>query len=1101
VKVGEVSTLVDDGSRAVEGAQRSSDPVVVEVDPSHYYFEAVVARGGAGIVLKAIDRRLRRPVAVKQILRGDGTMQARFEREAWLTARLQHPGIVPIYEAGRWPNGESFYAMRLVEGRPLSEVIADCGTLDDRLALLPKVVAVSEAVAYAHTERVLHRDLKPHNVMIGPFGDVVVIDWGLAKDLDRPDPDGAEHGAYAAGAPIETIAGAVVGTPAYMPPEQARGEPVDERADVYALGALLYHVLTGAPPFTGASNAAVLEQVLTTTAPPVEARQPGVPRDLAAVVGKAMAPDPRARYATAGALCEELQRFVTGQLVQAHQYPRAVLLRRSVRRHPLATAIGVFAMVLALLGGVAVRRIVVAKSAAESRGHELLLGQARALLQTDPTASVALLKRYPARAGGGEEARAIALDAESRGVARHVLSLHADSVRDVALSPDGAQLASAGADGALFLWDAATGAGERLYTSHTAITNVLFDPRGRYLAASLGALPGMLLWDRKERTSRRLPLEDDVYAIAFSPDGAVLAGGGIGGAVYLWSVAGGEPRVLAGHTAWIVSVEFSPDGQRLLSSSQDGTARIWTVATGASRVLALDAQGYGGAFSRDGLWAAVGCEDGRVHLYSVADEAARPRVFQADAAAADYVAFSSDGSRLAWAGFGPDVHIVDLRSGQLVSLHGHEDDVIGMRFLPDDTLLTASADGTIRRWDLASGLAEVLRGHTDQLLAMSISARGDRVASAGADRGVRVWELTRAPRTYAVHASKEGDIRPAPGNDIVFFEPDGGGVGLLDLRAGTSRVIHTQRPFARFAGHPAGERIAYRDLHRKVSVVELGPAPVEHALPEELELVGGAIEFSADGRTLAFPGWRGVHVVDPQTMQARELAYPSGPIKQGDIKVMKLQFSADGRRLLAVRGRTEIAEVIVWDLVTGRPTVIPAPRSGTPGAVYASPDLAAVAAGLVGGLWILDRERGTWRQLMSTQREVHPVAFSGDGRLMASADDQGHLRLWRASDGTPLHDLAGHQGPVRSLEFDRDGGRLLSAGVDGAARIWDVKTGQELRAIRASSGREVVWAGFRGTEIVTAGRDGTMRVWPAGARAPGPVGPLLDALTSLRSGR
>ncbi|HKE17169.1 MAG TPA: protein kinase [Kofleriaceae bacterium] len=1101
MKVGEVSTLVDDGSRAVEGGQRSSEPVIAEVDPSHYYFEAVVARGGAGIVLRAIDRRLRRPVAVKQILRGDGTMQTRFEREAWLTARLQHPGIVPIYEAGRWPNGESFYAMRLVEGRPLSEVIADCSTLDDRLALLPKVVAVSEAVAYAHTERVLHRDLKPHNVMIGPFGDVVVIDWGLAKDLGRSEATGAEDGRVEGGRAMETIAGAVVGTPAYMPPEQARGEPVDERADVYALGALLYHVLTGAPPFVGASNAVVLEQVLTASPPPVEVRQPGVPRDLAAVIGKAMAADPGARYATAGELSQELQRFVTGQLVQAHQYPRAVLARRALRRHPLATAVGVFAMVLALLGGVAVRRIVVAKAAAESRGRELLLGQARALLETDPTASVALLKRYPARARGSEEVRAIALDAESRGVARHVLSLHADAVRDVAFSPDGAQVASAGADGALFLWDVATGAGQRLYTSHTAISNVLFDPSGRYLAVSLGPLPGMLLWDRRQRTSRRLPLEDDVYTIAFSPDGAVLAGGAIGGAIYLWGVADGVPRALTGHDAWIMSVDFSPDGQRLLSTSQDGTARIWTLATGAARVLALGAQGYNGSFSPDGRWAAVGCEDGRVHLYSVADEAAAPRVFRVDGEAADFVAFSSDASRLAWAGFGPAVHVVDLRTNDVVSLHGHDDDVIGMRFLPDDGLLTASADGTMRRWDLASGLAQVLRGHSDQLIAMAVSARGDRVASAGADHGVRLWELAPAPRSHAVHASKEGEIKPTPGNDILYFEPDGGGLGVLDLRRGASRVIRTERPFARFAGHPAGQRLAYRDLQRRVHIVELGGAgPVERPLPEGLELSGGAIEFSPDGKTLAFPGWRGVHLVDAATMAARELAYPSGPIQQRDIKIVKLQFSADGRRLLGVRGRTELAEIVIWDIATGRPTVIPPPPPRTPGSVFASPDLSSVAAGVVGGLWILDRDR-SWRQLMSAQQEVYPIAFSGDGRLMASADAQGPLRLWRASDGAPLHELVGHRGPIRSLSFDRDGGTILSAGVDGAARLWDVRTGRELRAIRASSGREVMWAGFRGTDIVTAGRDGTVRVWPAASHRPGPVEPLLDALTSMRSDR
>ncbi len=1097
-----MSTVVFEGTPPDGGetADSAADPSLVEVDPGHYQFEAVVARGGAGVVLKARDCRLRRPVAVKQNLRGHGTMQARFEREAWLTARLQHPGIVPIYEAGRWPNGESFYAMRLVAGRPLSEVIAGCGSLDERLALLPKVVAVSEAVAYAHTQRVLHRDLKPHNVMIGPFGDVVVIDWGLAKDLAQPDVGASSDGEWDAGSVGETVAGSVIGTPAYMPPEQARGQPVDQRADVYALGALLYHVLTGAPPFDGASNTEILGRVLNDGPQPVEQRQPGVPRDLAAVIKKAMARDPAARYADAGELCDELQRFVTGQLVRAHQYSRAVLVRRAIKRHPLAAAVGVFALVLALLGAVAVRRIVVEKEAAESRGRELLLGQARALLETDPTASVALLKRYPDRAGESEAVRAIALDAESRGVARHVLSAHTSDVRDVAFSPDGAELASAGADGALHLWNVATGASRRIHTSNNAITNVLYDPRGAYLAASLGPLPGMLLWDRRAGTSRRLALDSDVYIIAFSPDGALLAGGDIGGTVHLWSVTDGKARTLTGHTDWIESVEFAPDGKSLLSASQDGTARLWNVASGESQVLALDGQGYVGVFSRDGRRAAVGCENGSVHLYSI-DGAAQPvRVVRADPAAVDYIAFSPDGAHLAWAGLSRDVHVLDLRSNELTALHGHEDDVGGMTFLPDGTLVTASADGTLRRWDLASRLGTALRGHTDHIQAMAVSADGRRVASGGADRTVRVWELEPAPRTHGVHVSKEGEIRAPRGNDLLYFRPDGGGLGVLDLRSGRGQTIETRRQWARYTGDPNGRHLAYRDLLRKVSIVDLAGG-TERDLSPDIELVGAAMEFSPDGATLAFPGWTGVRLVDVNTLRLskRELPYPSGRLTQEGMKYNKLQYSDDGRELLGVRGRTEVGEIVVWNVASAVATVIPPLKPQAPSSVFASRDLGALAAGAVGGLWLFERKVGRWRQLASTEGDVFPAAFSDDGTRLAAADDRGVLRVWRVSDGALLHLLAGHQGPIRKLEFAADGRRLISAGVDGAARVWDVETGQQLRAIRAHGGREVTWAGFRGNDLVTAGRDGTVRVWSPPEQRPGPVRALLDRLTSLHS--
>jgi serine/threonine protein kinase len=159
-------------------------------------------------------------------------LRPRFEREAAITARLQHPAIVPIYEAGTWPDGKAFYAMRLVEGRTLARAIDAATTLEARIALLPHVVAVTEALAYAHDKRVIHRDLKSGNVLVGAFGETVVIDWGLAKELDRPDVEDeptAPHHAL-------TRVGSVMGTPCFMAPEQARGEPLDERADVYALG-------------------------------------------------------------------------------------------------------------------------------------------------------------------------------------------------------------------------------------------------------------------------------------------------------------------------------------------------------------------------------------------------------------------------------------------------------------------------------------------------------------------------------------------------------------------------------------------------------------------------------------------------------------------------------------------------------------------------------------------------------------------------------------------------------------------------------------------------------------------------------------------------
>jgi eukaryotic-like serine/threonine-protein kinase len=198
-------------------------------DPERFARGDVLARGGMGRITRARDRRLGREVALKEVLAPE--LRARFEREAMITARLQHPAIVPIYEAGTWPDGSVFYTMRLVAGGTLADAIERAPTLEQRLALLPHVIALTEALAYAHSRRVVHRDLKPANVLVDEFGETVVIDWGLAKELDRDGPEAVGSGA-AAESPELTRAGAVVGTPCFLAPEQAAGEPVDERADV-----------------------------------------------------------------------------------------------------------------------------------------------------------------------------------------------------------------------------------------------------------------------------------------------------------------------------------------------------------------------------------------------------------------------------------------------------------------------------------------------------------------------------------------------------------------------------------------------------------------------------------------------------------------------------------------------------------------------------------------------------------------------------------------------------------------------------------------------------------------------------------------------------
>jgi tRNA A-37 threonylcarbamoyl transferase component Bud32 len=304
---------------------------------SRYLLGPVIARGGMGTVLAAFDRRLNRSVAIKTLDGAAPLLAARFEREIRVTASLQHPGIVPIYDAGVLPEGRPFYAMRHVPGASLEQAIRDSRDARQH-GLVVSVLAAAGAVAYAHERGITHRDLKPANILVGPFGETVVIDWGLAGiEEDAADELGRSSD------PATTCQGSVFGTPRYMAPEQARGEPATYRSDVYALGAILYHTLSGMPPVAGDDVTGVLERVARAEVRPLRDVAPALPADLVAIVERAMAPDPAARYASAGELAADLRRFHTGQLVAAHRYSRGDLVRRFVRRQRAAV---VFAALL-----------------------------------------------------------------------------------------------------------------------------------------------------------------------------------------------------------------------------------------------------------------------------------------------------------------------------------------------------------------------------------------------------------------------------------------------------------------------------------------------------------------------------------------------------------------------------------------------------------------------------------------------------------------------------------------------------------------------------------------------------------------------------------
>jgi len=363
-------------------------------------------RGGLGRVLVVRDRMLGRYIALKELVSrtpsgdnaGDTTDDnvktepavLRFLREARVTAQLEHPSIVPIHDLGRRADGTLYYTMKLVRGQTLSKAISQAASLEERLALLPHFVDVCQAIAYSHSKGIIHRDIKPANIMIGSFGETIVIDWGLAKPARAVETgeDRSNTGSEFPRAPIDeaiplTKYGLYMGTPHYTPPEQAQGnvDAIDERSDVYALGAVLYELLTGHRPFKDQTPPDVIREVLISEPAPVERIEPKAPAELVAICRRAMQKKPEGRYQTAQALAEEIERFKTGAYVSAYAYSSGERLRRLARKHRVALLATCFVfLVLVVSGVVSLSAILVEKARTERAYYYSSISLAKASL-------------------------------------------------------------------------------------------------------------------------------------------------------------------------------------------------------------------------------------------------------------------------------------------------------------------------------------------------------------------------------------------------------------------------------------------------------------------------------------------------------------------------------------------------------------------------------------------------------------------------------------------------------------------------------------------------------------------------------------------------
>jgi eukaryotic-like serine/threonine-protein kinase len=1098
---------VDETERLGERPSTSDGAGLERLDRERYVSLGELAQGGIGRISRAHDGRLKRHVALKELLDPSPEAEERFVREALVTARLQHPAIVPVYDAGRWPTGEAFYAMKLVSGRSLAEVVDGARSFEDRLALLPHVLAVAEAIAYAHSEGIIHRDLKPGNVLVGAFGETVVIDWGIAKDLREADAAADSPEAPASSAPEAivdalTMVGAIMGTPAYMPPEQAAGEPVDERADVYALGAILYHVLAGDPPYEGKNSLDIVSRVLQLPPPPLAQKQEGVPPDLLTIVEKAMARASDDRYPTAKELAEDLRRFQRGQIVRAHQYSRKERLVRFVRRYraPLLVAAAAFAVVavvavMSLLRVFEARRIAEAERdraseereraeqkqaeaeaahrSASEHADDLTLLEARAAAARDPNEAIAYLESLSAGFGRFGEARLIAADAEAHGVAK-ILRGHGGPLTSALYSPDGSRIVTSSDDRTLRVWDA-EGKLLRVLEGHTDEAWMLDFSRDGERLLSTGKDGTLRLWDVEAGTSRvfhsdkrdlQWPyfLPGETSAIAFSCGEKK---------VVKWDLVSGEQAPLPdAATSCPGTLAMTRDRRTIAFPSESGGLRVLDLETGRGRTFSdkgLTCMTV--AISPDGRRAGCAQAGGRAGAWDVASgkrielPGQDPSQHGLDLRP---IAFSNDGTLIAWGGHGNALHVVNVEDGSAQVLGGHRGPLFQIVFSEDDrSIATVSSDHTVALWDLVAGRHRKFHGFRDQTSWVAFSPDRKSVLAASWDHTARIFPL----ETPGNRVAEAGDSPitaarfSADGGSLLSVEKSGA-VRIHDVAGQKTAMWEAKIKGSGHTMSPDGNRVAAMTSEGDIHVTGPGGADARTLRGPE-----GRIErvvFSADGKHLVSLGAAGaVRLWDLETGEGRLLHTHEGPalcaafspngreIASGGVDRLVRVWSDERAESLSLRGHLDKVEVLLF-----------------------LPDGRVVSGGFDHSIRIWDpRSSAAPLTIEASGLGIASLLVSADGATLYSLGGEPTIRRWEVETGRPRPSLRGHESPVTRMILSPDGGRLASASSEGVIRVWDLASG-ESRTLEGHQGLVTALAfSPRGDRLGSAGEDGTVRLW------------------------
>jgi WD40 repeat protein/tRNA A-37 threonylcarbamoyl transferase component Bud32 len=968
-----------------------------------------VGVGSFGTVYKAHDSELDRTVAIKvprvNHLAAKEDLE-RFLREARSVARLQHPSIVSVHEIGQWEQ-TPYLVIEFVQGSTLAEVLSSRRPAPRQAA--EWVAAVADALHYAHEMGVIHRDVKPANIMLDEKGTLRLMDFGLAR-RDTGDV-------------TMTIDGQVLGTPAYMSPEQARGEShkVCGRSDVYSLGVILYQLLTGELPFRGTTRM-LLHQVLHD-----EPRRPRslshlVPRNLETICLKAMAKEPGRRYATARDMADDLRRFLKGEPIHARPIGRAERLWRWSRRNPVPAGLTAAVLLVFCLGFAGVTwnywQAVTAREDLEWNLYLLRIDRAHREILADNLGEVQrLLAACPKPLRDWEWSY---LDRLSR--VDPVKPIEAgELIVSIAFSPDGRRIAAAQEGGRIGIYDWESGNPFFLDGHEKRVFSVAFQPQGKYLA-SAGADRKVILWNvhTGERVFTKSGHEGryagTAYAVAFSPDGRALAAPSDEKTVTIWSVPDGSPvGELSGPSQMVGSVAFSPDGRLLAAGSFDSTVTIWDVRTG-------DIQ-----HTLDG------------HMRPISA-----------------VAFSPlDGRYVASASYDRLAKIWDVTTGEEVSkLSGHLGLVVGLAFSHDGKRLATVGheDGVVKLWDSLTGQNVLsLKGNVGHCVA--ISRDGWRLAASGTDGTIQLWDAE--------------PLAQDPGR------------GFLEM--------HHDHEVWSVTFSPDGSQVASGGWDQTVRLWNAIDGSLLHTFP--LSGLAYCVRFSPpDGRHLAATVGRSLG--DDNLLYVWDAATraPAFPPTQHHGTPFCLEFSPDGQYVLeSAQDPTTQHFVQVRDVHTGNVRGVFADHLQDIWAIKFSPDgrNVATADNNMIKLWrwnptSLADVTEIWRIELPVVGQADRIAFSPNGNWLLTEGEDNSVRVWNAADGTRLHKLRGHTGPVYAVAFSPDGKFFATGGVDMTIRLWDATQDPplELYKLRGHTGIIDTLAFSRDSRrLVSGSRDKTVKIW------------------------